>query len=185
MLKSTFLFALSLISFVLKAQVINNDSHKKLEEYLQICLRTENFSGSVLVAKDGEILLDKGYGMANYEFDIPNTSFTKFRIGSLTKAFTAVMVLQLVESGKIKLDGKITDYLLNYPNKNGDSLTIHQLLSHTSGLPHYEAIPDFLKNTEAFTLHNRNTSICFPDCRFYSNLVLNINIAALAIFYSE
>ncbi|MEO5564710.1 MAG: serine hydrolase, partial [Chitinophagaceae bacterium] len=99
----------------------------------------------VLVAKNGKILLGNGYGMANYDFNIPNTTATKFRIGSLTKAFTAVMVLQLVESGKIKLDEKIKDYLPDYPNANRDSITIHQLLSHKSGMPHYEAIPDFFE----------------------------------------
>ncbi len=145
MKKTAFLIVLSLVSFISKAQVIYSASQQKIEDYLQTCLRTDNFSGSVLVAKDQKILLKKGYGMANYDFDIPNTPATKFRIGSLTKAFTAVMILQLCEAKKINLSDKITDYLPSYPNKNGDSITIHQLLSHTSGLPHYGAIPNFFE----------------------------------------
>jgi len=145
MLRIASQFIILFIPFVLNAQTFTKTSQKKIDEYLRTCLQTENFSGSVLVAKGGKIFLDKGYGMANYIFNIPNTRSTKFRIGSLTKAFTAVMVLQLVESGLLQLEGKITDYLPDYPNRNGDTITIHQLLSHTSGLPHYEAIPDFFE----------------------------------------
>lgn len=117
----------------------------KLEEYLILSNKTENFSGSVLVAKGGKVLLSKGYGMSNYEYDIPNTSTTKLRIASLTKAFTAVLILQQVEEGKLSLDGRIRQYLPDYPSTSGDSITIHQLLSHTSGLPHYYNIQDYFE----------------------------------------
>ncbi|MEO8042738.1 MAG: serine hydrolase, partial [Acidobacteriota bacterium] len=101
------------------------------------------FNGSVLVADKGKIIYEKGFGMANMEWSIPNQPDTKFRIGSVTKQFTAALILQLVEEGKIKLDGKITDYLTDYRKDTGDKVTIHQLLNHTSGIPSYTGNPEF------------------------------------------
>ncbi len=101
------------------------------------------FSGTILVSENGKIIYEKGFGMANREWQIPNKSDTKFRIGSVTKQFTAAMILQLVEEGKMKLDGKITDYLPNYRKDTGSKITIHQLLNHTSGIPSYTDLPGF------------------------------------------
>src|SRR5438270_662994 len=101
------------------------------------------FQGSVLVSDRGKIY-EKGFGLANKEWDIPNAPDTKFRLGSITKQFTATLILQLVEQGKIKLDGKITDYLPDYRKDTGDKVTIHHLLTHTSGIPSYTNRPDFL-----------------------------------------
>ena len=80
------------------------------------------------------------------EWKIPNDAETKFRLGSLTKQFTSTLILQLVEQGKIKLDGKITDYLPDYRKDTGDRVTIHQLLNHTSGIPSYTDQPGFLQD---------------------------------------
>src|SRR2546430_13796447 len=80
------------------------------------------------------------------EWNIPNASDTKFRLGSVTKQFTATLILQLVEQGKIKLDGKLIDYLPDYRPDTGTRVTIHNLLSHTSGVPNYTALPDFFEN---------------------------------------
>ncbi len=135
--KTSLVFILSLFSITVSAQPTDKEIKVKLENYFETALKTENFSGAVLVAKNNKVLISKGYGMANYEYDIPNSPTTKFRIASLTKAFTAVMTLQLVEAGELRLAGTIRDYLPDYPGPNGDSITIHQLLSHTSGLPHY------------------------------------------------
>jgi CubicO group peptidase (beta-lactamase class C family) len=101
------------------------------------------FNGSILVAEKGKIIYEKGFGMANMEWAIPNQPDTKFRIGSVTKQFTAALVLQLVGEGKIKLDGKISDYLTDYRKDTGEKVTIHQLLNHTSGIPSYTSRPDF------------------------------------------
>ena len=76
------------------------------------------------------------------EWKVPNTSDTKFRIGSISKQFTATIIMQLVEEGKIKLDGKLTDYLPNYRKDTGDQITIHQLLNHTSGILPYTSMPN-------------------------------------------
>lgn len=101
------------------------------------------FNGSVLVADNYETLLKKGYGFANVEWNIPNEPDTKHRLGSITKQFTSMLVMQLVEKGKIKLDGKITDYLPYYRKDTGDRITIEMLLTHTSGIPSYTSREDF------------------------------------------
>lgn len=119
---------------------------EKLDSLMNQYHQDNRFSGTILVAEKGRVLYKKGFGKANAEWDIPNTTKTKFRIGSVTKQFTAMLVLQLVNEGKIRLDAKITDYVPDYPVKNGSKITIHHLLSHTSGLPHYAGIPDFFVN---------------------------------------
>jgi CubicO group peptidase (beta-lactamase class C family) len=80
------------------------------------------------------------------EWNIPNTPDTKFRLGSITKQFTATIILQLVEQGKIKLDGKLSDYLPDYRKDVGEKVTIHNLLTHTSGIPNYTSQPGFFEN---------------------------------------
>src|SRR5688572_24727443 len=71
-------------------------------------------NGSVLVAEKGQVILAKGYGMANFEWQVPNTPATKFRLGSITKQFTSMLIMQLVEEGKLKLDTKLSDLLPYY-----------------------------------------------------------------------
>jgi CubicO group peptidase (beta-lactamase class C family) len=116
-----------------------DDLMKKYHEYGQ-------FNGSVLVAENGRVIYKKGLGWANMEWKVPNETDTKFRIASITKQFTAAAILQLVEQGKIKLDGKITDYLPDYRKDTGDRVTIHHLLNHTSGIPSYTSQPGFFAN---------------------------------------
>jgi len=116
---------------------------RQIDELITAYHQLDKFHGSALVAEKGEVILKKGYGLANREFGIPNTPDTKFRLGSITKQFTAVLVLQLVEQGKLKLDGTISDYLPEYPKATGQRVTIHQLLNHTSGIPSYTGFPDF------------------------------------------
>lgn len=101
------------------------------------------FNGSILVAENGQVIYKAGIGHADLEWGIPNTPDTKFRIASITKQFTSMLVMQLVAEGKIDLEATINDYLPEYPPKNGSVITIHQLLSHTSGMPHYGAISGF------------------------------------------
>lgn len=112
---------------------------KKYAEYGQ-------FNGSALVAEQGKPIYKKGFGMANMEWDIPNAPNTKHRLGSITKQFTAMLILQLAEQGKLKLDVPITTYLPDYPKGNGDQITIHHLLTHTSGIPNYTSFPNFFKD---------------------------------------
>ena len=94
----------------------------------------DQFSGAMLVAKNGKPVFSGAYGLADREKKVPNTLDTRFRIGSMNKMFTAVAVLQLVQSGKINLTDSIGKYLTDYPNKDvASKVTVHQLLTHTGG----------------------------------------------------
>lgn len=110
-----------------------------IEKYHQFDL----FNGSALVAQHGKIILKKNYGKADMGWNIDATSDTKFRIGSITKQFTGMLIMQLKQEGKINLDDKISQYLPWYSKSVGDKITIHHLLTHTSGLPNYTDFPDF------------------------------------------
>jgi CubicO group peptidase (beta-lactamase class C family) len=100
------------------------------------------FMGSVLVARGGEVLFSKGYGFANAEWEIPNTPSTKFRLGSVTKQFTAACILILEERGKLKTSDPVKKYLPDAPAA-WDKITIYNLLTHTSGIPSFTEFPDY------------------------------------------
>jgi len=103
-----------------------------------------HFMGSVLVARGDKVLFSKGYGFANLEWDIPNTPDTKFRIGSLSKQFTAVLILKLEEQGKLSVSDPLKKYIPDAPAA-WDNITLFHLLTHTSGLPDYTNLPDYPK----------------------------------------
>ncbi|HEX8282653.1 MAG TPA: serine hydrolase [Pyrinomonadaceae bacterium] len=107
-------------------------------------LRVDGFSGSILVARDGQPLISKGYGMANYELDVPNTPQTVFRLGSITKSFTATAIMMLQERGKLSVGDTICKYLTDCPAA-WQPVTIRHLLAHTSGIPNYTALPDYTR----------------------------------------
>ena len=141
---------LAILSLLLPLAKAQTERARKIDELINAYHQLDQFHGSALVAEKGQVILKQGYGLADREFGIPNGPETKFRLGSITKQFTAVLVLQLVEQGKLKLEGKISDYLPEYPKKVGERVTIHQLLNHTSGIPSYTGFP------EMFTKHSRN-----------------------------
>jgi CubicO group peptidase (beta-lactamase class C family) len=107
----------------------------KFDEYLSAAAKM-GFTGSALVARDGNVIFSKGYGMANAEWDIPNTPQTKFRLGSITKQFTAAAILLLQERGKLSVQDPVCKYVADCP-KAWEPVTIHHLLVHTSGIPSY------------------------------------------------
>lgn len=117
----------------------------KIDELMELYFDYGQFNGTVLVAEKGKVLFKKGYGLANMEWNIPNEPDTKFRLGSITKQFTSMLILQLVEEGKIDLDAKLSDYLSYYRKDTGEKVTIHHLLTHTSGIPSYTGLPDFFE----------------------------------------
>lgn len=104
------------------------------------------FNGTVLVADESGVIHKKGYGYANFEWEIPNTPDVRFRLGSITKQFTSMVIMQLVAEGKIKLDDHITTHLTDYRKDTGDRITIENLLNHTSGIPSYTGLPGFFAN---------------------------------------
>jgi CubicO group peptidase (beta-lactamase class C family) len=103
---------------------------------------------SVLVAQNGEILYEKGFGYANLEHDIPVAPETKFRIGSITKQFTAAAILKLQEEGKLSVNDPLSKFIPDYPR--GDEATIHHLLAHTSGIHSYTNKSDFMKTASSY-----------------------------------
>jgi CubicO group peptidase (beta-lactamase class C family) len=116
----------------------------KIEEYMAARVRRDHFSGSILIARDGKVLYSQGYGMANLEHDVPNTPQTKFRLGSITKQFTAMAILILQERGKLNVHDRVKQHFPEAP-KAWDEITIEHLLTHTSGIPNYTENPDFLR----------------------------------------
>lgn len=135
------LFFFILFTFSSLAQ----STFEKLDRLLIQYADYKLFNGSVLVADSTGIIYKKGFGFANMEWKIQNASDVKFRIGSIGKQFTALLILQLVQEGKIDLEAKIVDYLDYYRKDSGEKVSIHHLLNHTSGIPSYTSHPDFLK----------------------------------------
>lgn len=119
---------------------------EQIDTLMKLYSEYGQFNGSVLVADAGTVIYKKGFGMANMEWNIPNQPDTKHRLGSVTKQFTAVLIVQLAEQGKLKLDVPIATYLPNYPTASGDKITIHHLLTHTSGIPNYTSFANFEKD---------------------------------------
>jgi CubicO group peptidase (beta-lactamase class C family) len=139
------LWALLTVSLSLPGVALAQGVAEEIDALVSRYHELGQFSGAVLVAQGGEVIFQKGFGYADMEWSIPNAPDTKFRIGSVTKQFTAVMILKLVEAGVISLDGKITDYLPDYPAETGDQVTIHHLLTHTSGIPSYTGLSGFMR----------------------------------------
>ncbi|HEY6230672.1 MAG TPA: serine hydrolase [Pyrinomonadaceae bacterium] len=137
------LVLVALIAF--QIVVFAQNKARQIDELVSLYNKYDQFNGAVLVAEDGKVIYKKGFGFANMEWNIPNEPDTRFRLGSITKQFTATLVLQLVEQGKLKLDGKVSDYLAGYRKDTGGKITIHHLLSHTSGVPNYTAQPGFIE----------------------------------------
>jgi CubicO group peptidase (beta-lactamase class C family) len=117
---------------------------QKVDELLDAHVKLNDFHGAVLLARDGKPLVAKGYGFANIEWQVPNTPDTKFRIGSITKQFTAMLVMQLREQGKVKLEDSVCAYMTPCPEA-WKPVTIHHLLTHTSGIPSYTGLAEWRK----------------------------------------
>jgi CubicO group peptidase (beta-lactamase class C family) len=109
----------------------------RLEDYLQVAMRLQYFSGVVLIAHHGKVILNKGYGPANIYAQ--NEQNTIFHVASITKQFTAAAILKLWESGEIDLHVSINTYLPEeYKSDIWKKVTVHHLLSHTSGIIDYD-----------------------------------------------
>lgn len=115
-----------------------SNKQEKIEELIATYYEQGKFHGTALVSYEGKVIYKKGFGFANREWDIPNSNHTKFRLASVSKQFTALLVMQLVETGKIDLQEKVATYLPNYPKPQGDQITIHHLLTHTAAIPRSE-----------------------------------------------
>jgi CubicO group peptidase (beta-lactamase class C family) len=135
---------LAILAFAaLSSFVAAQDKAARIDGLMKVYYDYGQFNGTVLVAENGKIIYKKGFGLANMEWNIPNKPDTKFRLGSITKQFTSMLILQLVEGGKISLEGKLSDYLPYYRQDTGKKVTIHHLLTHTSGIPSITNLPNF------------------------------------------
>jgi CubicO group peptidase (beta-lactamase class C family) len=121
---------------------VQPDPVPRMEEIIRSHLPEHAFMGSVLVARGGAVLLDQAYGFANLEWQVPNTPATRFRLGSITKQFTAASILLLEERGKLKVDDPIRKYMPDAPAA-WDKITFFHLLTHTSGIPSFTSFPDY------------------------------------------
>ena len=136
-------FGLRYVAFgLLLATVGLAQDVSRMDEVVQYNVSNKKFMGSLLVARGEEILLNKGYGSANLEWNIPNSPATKFRLGSVTKQFTAAAILLLEERGKLKTDDPVKKFMSDAPTA-WEKITIYHLLTHTSGIPNFTSFPDY------------------------------------------
>jgi CubicO group peptidase (beta-lactamase class C family) len=135
-----------------------------VSQYADCC----SFTGTVLVSQHNRVIFKKGYGLANREWNIPNTPNVKFRLGSITKQFTSMLVMQQVARGSIKLDGHLSDYLPHYRKDTGSKITISQLLAHTSGIPSYTDEPKFFSDVSRneYAVDDFVKQFCSGDLQF-------------------
>ncbi len=133
---------LSLLCFMCCVHAsLAQDLAERLDSWIQPLLDHDLISGSVLVARDGHILVARGYGDACREFAVPNDTSCCYRLGSMTKPFTALAVMQLVERGQLKLDDTLATIVPDFPHAT--QITIRQLLSHSSGVVNYNRLPEY------------------------------------------
>ena len=119
----------------------NQQIAERVEGYLKPFVDSGNFSGSILIARHGQVVLRRGYGMANYELMVPNSPATRFHIASISKPFTAAAILQLEESGRLATSDSVARFVPDFPN--GDRITLQHLLTHTSGIPEINDLHDY------------------------------------------
>ncbi len=168
---------LSVVCLLLLAYQLSFAQNKKyqIDEIMKTYHKYNMFDGSVLVAENGKLIYKNAFGLANREWNIPNTTDTKFMIGSVSKPITALLMLIQVQKGLISLDKTISDYIPEFSKKNGSRITIRQLLSHTSGMPNYDIIKDFFPrisrqnfNREDYLKLYMDSSLAFdPGTSFY------------------
>ncbi len=133
---------LLLLVVVARAHAQSPDPTARMQQVIQSFVDNKTFMGAVLVSKEGKLIINQGYGSADLEWNIPNAPDAKFRLGSLTKQFTAASILLLEERGKLKIEDPISKYMSDAP-ATWSKITIYNLLTHTSGIPNFTSFPDY------------------------------------------
>ena len=160
--------------FFLLATIAANGQSERISNILDEVDSKEHLSGVVLVGQGGQIIFQKAYGTANQSFSIANNFDTKFLLGSLTKQFTAMLVMQQVETGQLNLDAPLTKYLSDFRKETGDKITIRHLLTHTHGIPNADQTDRYKPMTKGeFIKKYCETNLEFsPGTQFrYSDIV--------------
>jgi len=111
-----------------------------LDSFIDSFTLKNNFNGTILVQQASGKKYQKSFGLANFQFKVPNTIETKYKIASITKLFTSVLIMQLAEKGAIDLNKTIDNYLPDYKGEGAGKVTIHQLLNHTSGMANIDTV---------------------------------------------
>ncbi|WP_340153944.1 serine hydrolase domain-containing protein [uncultured Marivirga sp.] len=162
------------ITFLFLTTVSSYGQVEKISAILEEINSKEHLSGVVLVGQGEEIIFQKAYGKANQSFSVSNTLDTKFLVGSLTKQFTAVLVMQLVEAYQLNLDEPISTYLPDFRKDLADKITIRHLLTHTHGIPNTDLLSRYKPmSKEEFVREYCEIDFEFqPGTQFeYSNIV--------------
>lgn len=137
-------------SAVIQPEAPLADQIAAFDDYMQASVRNAAFSGTVLVARNGEPIFRRSYGLANRAFEAPNRDDTLYELASITKPFTALLVLMLQEDGKLNIDDAACAYLADCPTA-WQTITVRQLLTHTSGIPNYSSLPDWDETLDSRT----------------------------------
>lgn len=140
--RSLFSACIGLCFLPLSAMPQTAQQSSRMQQMVEGYVHENHFMGVVLVAEGDHILLQKSYGEADLEWHTPHTLDGRFRIGSLTKQFTAASILLLVQQGKVHLDDPIRAYYADAPTA-WDQVTIRRLLNHTAGVPNFTSLPDY------------------------------------------
>jgi CubicO group peptidase (beta-lactamase class C family) len=187
------LFFVSVISvfalFALSCKSVTDNKSETASQKIDALASKYNelnrFNGNILVAKDGNIILSKGYGFANAEWNIPNTPQTKFLLASVSKTFTATLIAKLIDQGKLSLNTKLSEVLPWYRNDTGNKITIFHLLNHTSGIPNYlnqkqRKLQDIIRDFGTNSIDKKEFAIkyCSSDLEFEPGTKWNYNNSA-------
>ena len=124
-------------------QEVSSDKLVDLQQLCEATAETGLFSGAVLVADKGKVIFQQAFGLANREWNIANTTDTRFRLASVSKQFCTMLIMQLVQEGKVKLVDTISDHLIYYRKDTGDRITIHHLMAHQSGIQDFTSSFDY------------------------------------------
>jgi CubicO group peptidase (beta-lactamase class C family) len=157
----------------------------RIDAYLAAFAETGNFTGAVLVARKGQVLFRKAYGMANYELEVLNSPATRFHVASVSKPFTAMAILQLQEQGKLKISDPVSRFVPDFPH--GDQITLDNLLTHTSGIRNVNDLPDYNEfarsphTPEQLVAKFANLPLEFPPGSSYHYSNSNYNLLALVL----
>ena len=159
---------LSLTALLVFNAAIAQNKAQDIDQFIQQYVDNHLFNGNVLVIQHDKTVFRKSYGLANKEWKIANNADIKFRIGSITKQFTALLIMQMKQAGELNLQEKITTYLSWYPKEPGDKITIHHLLTHSSGLPNYTDNADAMNdiNTHNYSAEEIAKKYCVGNPEF-------------------
>ena len=138
------IFILAIALCIVYAGAAQNTTGNKIDSLINIYTKLYRFNGSALVARNGTVILNKGYGFRNAGDKVLNDGNTIFQLGSITKQFTSAVILKLQEEKKLSVLDKLSKYFPDYPK--GDSITIKELLTHTSGIYNYTNNQNFMAN---------------------------------------